>query len=47
MDEGFEIYFWNLTEETQQELLDYFRVDDPAEMNWDTFPVTSVYGAED
>ena len=39
MDETFEIYFHNLTEETQTELLAYFGLKAPEEMNWDVFPL--------
>ena len=37
-----EIYFDDLTSQTQQELLDAFGVQTPEEMNWDIFPVTTI-----
>lgn len=37
-----EIYFDDFTSQTQQELLDAFRIQAPEEMNWDIFPVTTI-----
>ena len=34
-----EIYFDDLTHDKQRELLDAFGITDPAEMNWDVFPL--------
>lgn len=38
----FEIYFGNLNEETQKALLNAAGIQDPAEANWDVFPVAIV-----
>jgi len=35
----FEIYFSDLSETAQQELLDLVGIDSPAEMNWDIVPI--------
>lgn len=37
-----EIYFDNLKEETQKELLDNAGISSPEEANWDVFPVAVV-----
>ena len=38
----FEIYFNDLKEETQQQLLEAMGIKDPAEANWDVFPITTL-----
>ena len=44
----YEIYFSDLNEETQKELLELMKIKDPKEMNWDVFPITScIIGEED
>lgn len=40
MTKTFEIYFSDLTEEAQRNLLDFFKLKNEMEMNWDTFPMT-------
>lgn len=35
----FEVYFSNLDEETQKELLAFEGIADPKEANWDVFPI--------
>ncbi|MBN2286048.1 MAG: hypothetical protein JXI43_06345 [Tissierellales bacterium] len=37
-----EIYFDDLSETKQKELLEAVGVESPDEMNWDTFPVSCV-----
>lgn len=37
--ETFEIYFSDLKEEAQKELLKAIGVTDPKQMNWDVFPI--------
>lgn len=37
-----EIYFSDLSEEKQQELLQHFGIEDPKEMNWDVLPVVTI-----
>ena len=37
-----EIYFDDLTEEKQKELLEAVEAEKPEDMNWDTFPVACV-----
>lgn len=37
-----EIYFTDLTEDAQQELLELAGVSSPKEMNWDVLPVTVI-----
>ena len=37
-----EIYFTDLTERAQKELLDAMGVETPEEMNWDVFPIAEV-----
>ena len=38
----FEIYFKDLTQEAQKELLKYAEIADPSEANWDVFPVATI-----
>ncbi len=42
----FEIYFNDLSETCQQDLLEKYGIKSPKEMNWDIFPVTviEIYG---
>lgn len=42
-----EIYFNDLSEEKQKELLKAVGVDTPEEMNWDAFPVACIDLGED
>lgn len=42
MNKEFELYFTDLTEEAQQELLEKAGVKSPEEMNWDVFPITTL-----
>jgi hypothetical protein len=37
-----EIYFADLCEEKQKEMLEAVGVNGPEEMNWDAFPLTSI-----
>lgn len=39
----FEIMFTDLTEEAQQRLLDFYGVQSATDMNWDVFPITTLY----
>jgi hypothetical protein len=34
-----EIYFSDLTKEAQAEVLSYYGIKSPKEMNWDTYPM--------
>lgn len=38
----FEIYFNDLSETCQQDLLEKYGIKSPKEMNWDVFPVTVI-----
>lgn len=38
----FEIYFNDLNEDAQKRILESFGIQNPKEMNWDIFPITSV-----
>ena len=38
----FEIYFNDLSEACQQDLLKKYGIKSPKEMNWDVFPVTVI-----
>lgn len=38
----FEIYFNDLSEACQQDLLEKYGIKSPKEMNWDVFPVTVI-----
>ena len=40
--ETFEIYFSDLNEEAQKELLQLANITDPCEMNWDIIPLTTI-----
>lgn len=42
MDTIFELYFTDLTEEAQKELLEKAGVESPEDMNWDVFPITTI-----
>lgn len=48
MGNTFEIYFSDLNEKTQNELLEFVGASDPAEMNWDldVIPI-AIYETED
>ena len=39
-----EIFYNNLDEETQKELLNEFGIEKPEDMNWDTIPITIIEG---
>ena len=43
----FEIYFNDLTEEAQKELLSFMGISGSSEMNWDVFPITTITKEED
>lgn len=38
----FEIYFEDLKEETQQQLLEAMGIKNPSEVNWDVFPIATL-----
>ena len=38
-----EIYFADLTERKQRELLKTFQIDSPEAMNWDILPLASIH----
>ena len=38
----FELYFSDLTEEAQKEILEKAGIKTPQEANWDVFPITEV-----
>jgi len=40
------IYFSDLSEEKQQELLRLYQAETPEDMNWNVFPVTIIEGPE-
>lgn len=42
MNTTFELYFSDLTEEAQQEILEKAGVKKPEDMNWDVFPITTI-----
>ena len=46
MDEGFELMFDDLTPEAQERLLE-FMGESVGEMNWNVFPITTIYRTED
>ncbi|MEM3844761.1 MAG: hypothetical protein QXU98_03560 [Candidatus Parvarchaeota archaeon] len=37
-----EIFFKDLTERKQKELLKAYKIKDPSEMNWDVFPIDTI-----
>jgi hypothetical protein len=39
----FEIYFRDLKEDCQKKLLQFYSIDSPEEMNWDVFPIATLY----
>lgn len=39
----FEIYFNDLKEEAQQQLLETAGIKDPADANWDVLPIATIY----
>lgn len=46
MNESFDeiaIYFSDLSEEAQKELLKHFGITDPVERNWDENPIAVIY----
>lgn len=45
--EEFRIYFYDLNKETQKELLEFFEVNKPEQMNWDTMPIIVFTNEED
>ena len=38
----FELYFKDLTEQAQAELLKTIGIEDASELNWDIFPITTI-----
>ena len=43
----FEINFDDLKEEVQEELLRFMGISEPAEMNWDVFPIATISADRD
>ena len=43
----FEIYFSDLTEQVQKEILEAAGVDKAEDMNWDVFPITTIEFGEE
>lgn len=39
---SFELYFSDLTEEAQQNILECVGVESAEDMNWDVFPITEI-----
>lgn len=42
MEKIFELWFTDLTEMAQKEILELANVTDPREMNWDVLPITGI-----
>lgn len=42
MEKIFELWFTDLTEMAQKEILELANVTDPREMNWDALPITGI-----
>lgn len=42
MEENFEIYFNDLTEEAKKSFLEFMEMTDPKEGNFDTFPIAFI-----
>lgn len=42
-----EIYFYDLRDEAQKRLLEFYGVDDPSELNVDIFPICSLEKDDD
>ena len=47
MNNCFPLHFDELKSQTQKELLKYMGVADPADLNWDVFPVAHVFRTSD
>lgn len=45
--EELKIYFNDLNEDAQKELLEFFEVNRPEQMNWDTMPIIVFTNEED
>ena len=43
MGNEYEIYFRDLTEEAQAALLEFMGINDPSEMNWNIYPIATIY----
>lgn len=43
----FEVYFDDLKEEAQKELLEKAGLTSPADANWDVYPITTIYIEEE
>ena len=43
----FEIRFEDLNEDAQERILEAFGISSPKEMNWDVFPITTVFVSDD
>ena len=41
MTKEFRLYFEELTPEAQRTLLEFYGVEKPTEMNWDSIPITT------
>ncbi len=39
----YEIYFSDLNEDAQKELLEAVKIEDPREMNWDILPIATCF----
>ena len=37
-----EIYFSEVSKEVQEELLELFEIDNPEDMNWNSFPIAVI-----
>lgn len=42
----FEIYFEDLKEDAQKQLLEYMGINSPEQLNWDSFPIVSFDNGE-
>jgi len=47
MENTMEIYFRDLTKETQERLLSLANLSSPAEANWDVYPIAEVIIGEE
>lgn len=47
MNKTFELYFSDLNENAQQEILEKAGVKKPEDMNWDVFPITVITFSDD
>lgn len=47
MEKVIDIFFDDLKEEKQQEILEAFKIEKPEDMNWDIIPLAEVYTPEE